>query len=166
MSNSIDPKTEAETPATTPRSGLKRRDFLRRFVAIGAAAVGAIAVTKATEAKAQAPTTFAIGEEGAPPRPGGGGGHITTHAIGEEGNPRPGVPRPDVTTYALGEEQGPGCGTPPPRITTRAIGEEGRPATTYALGEESAPGTYPRGHYPRPSIGGKLPPVWNNFKRW
>jgi|GEM_PF-2430380 len=73
----------------------------------------------------------------------GGGGTVTTYAIGEEGSGGGGT----VTTYAIGEE-GSGGGA-----TTRALGEEGggRPGggvTTYALGEE---GSYrpPRYNYYR-----------------
>ena len=60
------------------------------------------------------------------PRYNGGGGQVTTFALGEEGSRPPG----GVTTYALGEE---GSYRPPyrryyyrrPRYTTYALGEEG-----------------------------------------
>ena len=73
----------------------------------------------------------------------GGGGTVTTYAIGEEGSGG------TVTTYAIGEE---GSGGAP---STRALGEEGGSwppsggATTYALGEEgSYRPPYRRYYYP------------------
>jgi hypothetical protein len=74
--------------APTSRGG--RRTFLRGL--LGAAA-GGVAWLFGRQASAQY-TTYALGEEGS-----GGGGGVTTQAVGEEGG--------RYTTFATGEEGGP-----------------------------------------------------------
>ena len=113
---------EQGSPASTVKSAepaTSRRGLLA--ILLGIVAAGTSGVLTRSEARAQQPTTLAVGEEG--------GRRPTTYAVGEEGGRR-------MTTYAAHEEGG------HHRRTTYAVGEEGghRRVTTYAVGEE---GGYP-----------------------
>ena len=148
---------------------LKRREFLRRLVAIGISTSAAYSVLNQASAAGQitvgGPTTTAL-IDGRPeedvPRPGrpprgttfaSGEEDATSAMVGEESSPgatsamvgEESYPQPNPTTYALGEE-----GPAPPMGTTTMVGEESYPQpipqpTTYAVGEEC--------NTPRPPMG-------------
>jgi hypothetical protein len=158
--HSFDNSDQAADVDASPRA-TRRRTFFGQALA-GLAGAGALLLSRRTEAQSggsfnpggaaggsfdkgfsgQSGGSFRGGLGGSsfgdpgPRYNGGGGGTVTTYAIGEEGSGGGGGGG-SVTTFALGEE---GSGGP----TTRALGEEGgsRPpsggVTTYALGEEGS----------------------------